>query len=95
MQELCRLAGNGALASGILMQSLGAKLLVVVLPVAALALAAVATLGARAAGQQSRETRAAQVRETTRRFAEQLNAQIEADRSVALSVATSSCLALC
>src|SRR3954471_9196089 len=68
-------------------RSLGAKLLVVVLPVAALALAALAVLGARAAGDLSRQNRAAQVHETTRQFAAHLEGQIEADRSVARSLA--------
>src|SRR3954468_21733590 len=68
-------------------QSLVAKLLVMVLPVAALALATLAVLGARAAGDLSRKNRAAQVHETTRQFAAHLEGQIEADRSVARSVA--------
>ena len=71
----------------ILGQSLGAKLLLVVLPVAALALAGLALLGARAAGDLSRQNRAAQVHETTRQFAAHLEGQIEADRSVARSLA--------
>jgi len=72
---------------GWLRQSLVAKLLVIVLPVVALALATLAVLGARAAGDLSRKNRAAQVHETTRQFAAHLEGQIEADRSVARSVA--------
>src|SRR3954453_14583780 len=68
-------------------RSLGAKLLLAVLPVAALALAALAVLGARAAGDLSRENRAAEVHETTRQVAAHLEGQIEADRSVARSLA--------
>src|SRR3954453_22544364 len=68
-------------------QSLGAKILIVVLPVAALALAGLAVLGASAAGDLSRKNRAAQVHETTREFAAHLEGQIEADRSVARSLA--------
>src|SRR3954452_15065391 len=72
---------------GWLRQSLVAKLLVIVLPVAALALATLAVLGARAAGDLPRKNRAAQVHETTRQFAAHLEGQIEADRSVARSLA--------
>src|SRR3954454_23433726 len=68
-------------------RSLGAKLLGEVLPVTALALAGLAVLGARAAGELSRQNRAAQVHETTRQFAAHLEGQIEADRSVARSLA--------
>src|SRR3954470_19470919 len=68
-------------------RSLGAKLLLAVLPVAALALAALAVLGARAAGDLSRKNRAAEVHETTRQVAAHLEVQIEADRSVARSLA--------
>src|SRR3954447_6419511 len=68
-------------------QSLGGKILLVVLPVAALALAVLAVLGARAAGDLSRKNRAAEVHETTRQVAAHLEGQIEADRSVARSLA--------
>src|SRR3954447_13207491 len=68
-------------------QSLGGKILVVVLPVAALALAVLAVLGARAAGELSRQNRAAQVHETPRQFAAHLEGEIGADRSVARSLA--------